>query len=148
MITDCRTHINAHPGIDPAIVAYLTLHTNAIMCAEIESVVTRLIRERIERGSDEASGNFLKSWRRGILRNARYSEIRDTIGLFGDEYKSRFIELINNSVGEIGIEALGIAVGGRDETAHGTPPNITFQELEIAYTVASTVVDMVNQVLQ
>jgi hypothetical protein len=118
------------------------------MCAEIESVVTRLIRERIERGSDEASGNFLKSWRRGILRNARYSEIRDTIGLFGKEYKTKFVELVDNSVGEIGIEALGIAVGNRDQTAHETPPNVTFHELERAYAVASDMVDMVNQVLQ
>ena len=64
-ISDCRNHINKHPDIDPAVLSYLTRPVNGLMCAEIESVITRLIRERIEVGcSDEATLSFLQSMRR------------------------------------------------------------------------------------
>ena len=91
---------------------------------------------------------FLKSMRRGAVRNAKYSEIRNTIGLFGGEYRSRFEDLVDNSVGEAGIGVLGMAVDTRTKTAPETPPNITFRELEETYVVATTVVDFVGQVLQ
>ena len=147
-IADCRNHINSHPDIDLAILAYLTRHVNGLMCAEIETVVTRLIRERIEQGCDNAAANFLASFRRSVVRNAKYAEIGDKLALFGDEFKQRYEDAVDNSVGESGIQKLGIAVGKRDDTAHRAPPNITFKELEEAYTAATAIVDAVAVALQ
>ena len=118
------------------------------MCAEIETVVTRLIKERIGRGTDEAASNFLRSLRRSVIRNATFKEIRDKIGLLGSNYKLRFENIVDNEVGEEGISSLGNAVEKRDQAAHDVPPNITFSDLEEAYRVATIVVDAVRLVLE
>ena len=148
-IRDCRDHVNQYPDIDPAITAYLTRYVNGLMCSEIESVVTRLIRERLEAGcSDEATANFLKTMRRGIVRNATFAEIRDTLALLGSTYRSKFGELVDQTVKEDGIEKLGMAVGKRNQNAHEAPPDITFRELEEAFSIATTMVDAVRVTLE
>ena len=134
-----------HPDTDSAILAYLTRHINGLMCGEVEQVVTRLIRERLELGcSDDATSNFLKSLRRSTVRNATFREIRGSLALFGETYRDDFSDLVYQSVGESGIEKLGMAVGKRNQDAHENPPDITYLELEEAYTVATTIVDAVQ----
>ena len=148
-ISDCRQHISQHSDIDPAILAYLTRHVNGLMCAEIERVVTRLIRERLGKGcSDAATFSFLQSLRRSSVRNATVSEIRNTIKLLGSEYQEKFNHLLEQTVGQESIEKLGIAVGKRNENAHENPPDITFGELEDAFSIANKVVDAVRLTLE
>lgn len=147
-ISDCRQHISQYPNIDPAIPAYLTRHLNGLMCAEIERVVTRLIRERLGKGcSDAATSSFLQSLGRSSVRNATISEIRNTIKLLGSQYQEKFNSLLEQTVGQDGIEKLGIAVGKRNENAHENPPDITFGELEEAFSVANKVVEAVRNTL-
>ena len=147
-IKDCKNHINQHPDIDPAIFAYLARHVNGLMCTEIERVVTRLIRDRLAIGcSDNATSNFLKSLGRSSVRNATISEIRNTIRLLGNDYMDTFINLVDQSVGQEGIEKLGIAVGKRNENAHENPPNITILELEEVFSIATKVVEAVKLTL-
>lgn len=148
-IEDCRDHINQYPETDAAILAYLTRHVNGLMCAEIEQVVTRLIRERIGLGcSDEATRNYLGSLRRSAVRNAKVSEIRNTLALLGNTYRDRFNNLVDRTAGEDGIEKLGTAVAKRDQDAHDQPPDITFRELEEVYGIATEVVVAVRQSLE
>lgn len=108
-----------------------------------------MIRDRLERGcSDAATFNFLTSWQRGVVRNAKIGEIRNTIGLLGREYRDTFDNLINRNVGDEGIDRLGRAVSERNRNAHDAPPDITFGELEIALTFARKVVDAVRLTLE
>ena len=79
------------------------------------------------------------------MRNAKISEIRNTVKLFGGEYLTKFNHIVDQHVGEEGVEKLGIAVGKRNEDAHETPPDITFRELEEAYRIAILVIDAVRQ---
>ena len=147
-IADCHHHINQYPDMDPVIIAYLTRHINGLMCSEIERVVTRLIRERLAEGCrDVATSNFLQSLGRSSVRNATISEIRNIIKLFGSEYQERFNYLLEQTVGQDGIEKLGLAVGKRNENAHDNPPNITFAELEDAFSIANKVVEAVRDTL-
>ena len=74
-------------------------------------------------------------------------EIRNKMNLFGKEYGERFDCLIDQIVGQEGIEKLGMAVGKRNENAHENPPDITFGELEEAFSVASKVVEAVRNTL-
>ena len=148
-ISDCRQHISQYPDIDPAISAYLTRHVNGLMCAEIERVVTRLIRERLGKGCrDAATSSFLQSLGRSSVRNATVSEIRNTIKLLGGQYQEKFNHLLDQVVGQEGIEKLGISVGKRNENAHENPPDITFGELEDAFSIANKVVDAVRLTLE
>lgn len=147
-ISDCRAHFAEHPNTDPAISAYLTRHVNALLCAEIEAVTTRLIKERIQSGcNDSATSNFLRSLSRSAIRNAKYSEIRDTLKLLGVEYGLKFESEVGTSVGESGIETLGTAVGKRDANSHRHPPNITFRELEQVYSIATSIIEAVRVTL-
>ena len=147
-LSDYRAHIARYPDAEQEIRDYLIQHINGLMCAEIERIVNDLIRGRLERGcKDEATANFLKSLRRGAVRNARVSEIRNTLGLFGNAYRDSFNRLVEQSVGEDGINRLGTAVRKRDESAHNMPLPITFRELEEAYGAADAVVDAVRQTL-
>ena len=148
-ISDCRNHLNQNPETDPAIIAYLTRHLNGLMCAEIERVITRLVRERLAKGcSDAATASFLQSLGRSSVRNATVSEIRNTIKLLGSPYLERFTLLLEESVGQEGVEKLGIAVGKRNENAHENPPDITFGELEDAFSIANEVVDAARLTLE
>lgn len=148
-ITDCRQHLSQHPDIDPAVSAYLARYVNGLMCAEIEQVVSGLIRARLEKGcSDAATFNFLTSWQRGWVRSAKIGEIRDTIGLLGGNYKDTFNNLINQNVGDEGSGKLGRAVSDRNQNAHENPPDITFRELEDVIPFAKKVVEAVRLTLE
>lgn len=148
-IADCRQHLNQHPDIDPVISAYLARYVNGLMCAEIEQVVSGLIRARLEKGcSDTATFNFLKSLQRGVVRNAKIGEIKTTIGLLGREYRDTFDNLINRNVGDEGIDRLGRAVSERNRNAHDAPPDITFGELEEVIPFAKKVVEAVRLTLE
>lgn len=148
-IEDYRLHVEQYPDTAREILAYLTRHINGLMCAEIEQSVTRLIRERLEIGcSDAATSNFLKSVGRSSIRNATIREIRNALARFGDGYRERFNNLVNQTVDEAGIEQLSMAVGKRNQDAHDNPPDITFRELEEAFRVAADVVDAVRVTLQ
>ena len=146
-IADYRQHVGQHPNTDPVILAYLTRHVNGLMCAEIEQVATRLIQERLEIGCrDEATSHYLKSLRRNAVRNATFSEIKNKLALFGTAYLLRFDELVRESVGEAGIEKLGMAVGKRNQDSHENPADVTFRELEEAYSIANAVVNAASTV--
>ena len=151
-IADYQKHLEQHPDTDQAILAYLTRHINGLMCAEIEQVITRLVRERLESGcKDEATANFLKSMpRHSSIQNAGVRAIRITLSRFGDDHSKRFDAFMSQSksIGEAGTDKLGIAVRKRNEDAHDIPPDITFRELEEAYEVAINVVDAVRHILE
>lgn len=148
-IADCRKHIDKQDDPDPAIVSYLTRYLTLAMCAEIEAVVTRIIRERIGQGCDDsAAANFLKSLDQSSVRNAKYSEITSVIKRFGSDYEKRFKESVTIEVGERGISRLGLVVWNRNAIAHKSPPDITFHELETTYAVAEDVVAIVEAVLK
>ena len=151
-IADYQEHLGQYPDTDLAILAYLTRHINGLMCAEIEQVITRLVRERLESGcKDEATANFLKSMpRRSSIENAGVPAIRNTLSRFGDDHLERFNTFVfqPESIGDAGVEKLGIAVRKRNEDAHGNPPDITFRELAESYDVAIKVVDAVRHILE
>ena len=148
-IEDYRLHVEQHPNTDREILAYLTRHINGLLCMEIEQVVTRLIRDRLEIGcSDAATSNYLKSLGRSSIRNATIREMRNALALFGADYKEKFDNLVDQTIGEVGIEKMGTAVGKRNQDAHDNPPDITFRELEEAFRAATGVVDAVRLTLE
>ena len=148
-ISDYQHHLESFPNTEQPILDYLVRHINGLMCAEMEQVVTQLIRERLATGCrDEATSNYLLSLRRSSIRNATYSEISRTLALFGNYYRENFDGNARQTLEDSDIEKLGIAVNSRDANAHESPPSITFGELVSAFEVAITVMDAVQQTLQ
>ena len=148
-LIDCRNHVDRYSETDPAIMAYLTRHVNGLMCAEIESTITRLIHERlVNRCIDTATVNFIASKRKTTIRNATFGEIRGAMKLLGVAYDKKFGDLVRLNVGEEGIERLAMSVGKRNKTAHDIPPDITFGELEDTYKIATQIVDAVRLSLE
>ena len=149
-ISDYRNHLESFPDTEQPILDYLVRHINGLMCAEIEQVITDLFRNRLEQGTnDVAISNYIRRiLGRSAVRNARFREIRDKLSFFGDEFGQTFEEFVGISVGEEGIEKLGIAVGKRDQDAHHQPPSLTFSDLEEAFGVASLVVQDVQKALE
>ncbi len=147
---DCHAHFGsvaaAQVAIDAtAIESYLAHHVAVMLCAEIEATVHAYVIERMEMGGcDEPTKAWIRSFKRGVVRNAKHSEIADVVGRFGPEFKDRYENLVTDAVGEAGIAQLGNAVGVRDSTAHDTPPTITFRELERAVVVAKSVLQAVR----
>ena len=152
-IENYRNHLRQYPDTDPEILAYLTRHINGLICGEIEQEVTHLIAERLRVGyKDEESAlfipNLLKSRNISSIRNARVREIRDTLSSFSTAYRDKFNGLVSQTVGETGINRLSTAVQKRNDSSHGIPPVIEFQEVEETYRVAIAVIDAVRQTLQ
>lgn len=98
--------------------------------------------------SDTGTSNFLKSLGRSSVRNATISEIRNTIHLLGNDYRDKFNNLIDQSVGQADIDKLGMAVRNRNENAHENPPNITFRDLQEVFPIAVKVVEAVKLTLE
>ena len=147
-ISDCQHHLDQHPDVDPVVTAYLTRYINGLMCAEIESVVARFIRERLERGcSDTATSSFLSAVRKDLIRSARFAEIRQQIALLGEDYEEKLVSLVDQAVGEDGKQKLGNAVVNRNANAHERPTDITFSELQEAFKAATKIVESVRTVL-
>ena len=153
-LSDCREHIDNHPDTNPAILDHLTRHINALMCAEVEQVVTQLIVARLAVGQrDEVAkgffSNFLRERRISSIRNATVKEVRSTLSAFGPDYREKFNELVRQGLDEDEVRRkLETAVSRRNANAHHIPPSITFQELEAAYTVANEVVEAVRVTLE
>lgn len=148
-IENCRNHLAAHPDTDAAVSAYLARHINSLMCAEIEMVVTNLIKARVRAGCNDAvTANLLNSLRRSIVRNAQYGEIRNSLKTLSAEIADRFELLVELNVGERGKTMLGNAVAKRNESAHERPPSVTFEELEQVYSVAVAIVKSAQEVLE
>ena len=149
-LSDYREHIDNHPDTDQVILDCLVRYILILMCAEIEQVVTDLIRRRLAKGSDDAAiaSYIQKITERNVIRNAKFREISNKVGFFGSDYQEKFIGLVSNSTKEGDIDRLGLAVGKRDQVAHKRPPSITFQELDVAYTVAKQVVEAVRLTLE
>ena len=152
-IENYRNHLRQYPDTDPEILAYLTRHINGLICSEIEQEVTHLIAERLRVGYREEESalffsNFLESRRISSIRNATVGEIRVTLSSFGAAYREKFNGLVSQTVGQEGINQLSAAVQKRNDSSHGIPPAIEFQEVEETYRVAVAVVDAVRQTLQ
>jgi hypothetical protein len=90
---------------------------------------------------------FAKTVSRGFVRNARSGEIGDVLGRFGDNCKARFQSVIGRSIGEAGLNRIGNLVRNRDSFAHLDPPDVTFGELETAFSDVLKMVDAVAQAL-
>ena len=147
-LSDCREHLQAFPDTDPAIAAYLARHVAVVLCAEIEQAVTSLIVERVNRGCDQASRGFVRSVRKNLVRNARPGEVADTLKLFGEACHGTYESRINLDLGDEGRGRLGTIVTGRDSTAHAAPIDITFAELETAFSYAVKMVAAVEEALR
>lgn len=149
-LSDYREHIARYPDTDQAILDYLVQHINALMCSEVEREVSRLFRERFAKGCQDAAtlNHILWYIRRGAVSNATFQEIRDRLSRFSNEHGKNFDDRVRQSVGDVGIGRMTVAVEKRNATAHDIPPSITFQELEAAYTVANEVVEAVRVTLE
>ena len=148
-IKDCRDHINQYPDIDPVISVYLARYVNGLMCMEIEKVVNSLIRARLAMEcNDTATSNFPKLLGMRSVRNATVKEMRNALNLFGKEYKNTFNNLVRHAVNPTDIGKLKIAVKNRNKNAHEHPPDITFGELEEAFSIAVKVVEAFKLTLE
>lgn len=148
-IADFQNLLSQYPHTDEAIQSYLTSHINVLMCAEIEREVSRLFRERLEKGcQDEATLNYIvRHIRHGAVANATVQQIKEKISFFGREYGERFDDAVRQSVGDDGIGKMTLAVQNRNATAHDIPPVIDFQEVAATHRVATAIVDAVRQTL-
>ncbi len=151
-LSDCLEHVSAcekslGDGVNPAIKAYLARHVAVLMCAEIESVVTKLIHERVDLCGDPPVANLVKSVRGNLVRNAKFDEIGNKLALLGKEFRERFNQAVSDSIGVDGIAIIGMAVGKRDASAHSDPPNVTLPELKRAYVAATGLVAAVREAL-
>lgn len=82
-----------------------------------------------------------------MIRNATFAEIKGKMKLFGPQYESTFQSIFDQTVEEGGKEKLGIAVENRDTNAHDDPVDITLNELEDAFDVATKMVAAVQDAL-
>lgn len=146
-LSDCRSHLQRFPDTDPAVVSYLVRHVAVILCGEMETTITRLIVERVSRGCDDGAANLVMTVRRNLVRNARPAELADKVALFGDKPATRYQELVEATVGDGGLSRLGTLVKHRDATAHSTPLDLTFAELEKAYSDADSLMQAAEQAL-
>lgn len=149
----CESHLSTFPGgrhnADPQVVAYLTGSVVVLMCSEVEQEVERLILQHVTTncGGSEIAARLVRSTRRNLLRNAKYSEICKTVSHLGaglvDDLKDRV-----NRTQERAPVLLGNIVAERDGLNHGIPKNVSYGDLRPAHAAAEAIVLALEQTLR
>jgi len=126
---------------------YLTRGILVMLCAEIESTVTKLILDRVASSSDPEIGAFAQSVGPGFVRNAKTGEIGRILARFGEDCHARYDAALKATIEDAGIARIGNVVFTRGQFAHSEPPAVTFREAEDAHLDAVKMIDAVATAL-
>lgn len=139
----CRKHIQAMPRRDPQIEAVLASYACAVIYAELEGQVRRLVADRVGHGRGDVR---VKRWgafsARRLIRSIKISELAGVAGQFDEHCKSRFTHLLDDECKA----AWDQIVQNRHGVAHeddqpGPVSTMTFAETELAFNRVERVLD-------
>lgn len=113
---------------DPQIKQLLTQHLIVLAVAETEDRLEEIILEHFRATTTLAAQNLAKSCLSSLLRSIKTSEISGFLGRLGDDYKTRFQELIGKQ--EASETMFNNLVISRHNVVHEAQCNVTFEELQ------------------
>ncbi len=146
-LEDCRSLLNDRSLAGTPVENILTRHLIITLCAEVEISVRNRLHQYISANSSASVANFVGKLGVNVVRNARYSEIKDVMKLLDNSYAVKFENTVRSNLDDADIERVSNVVTARNNIAHGTPTQVTFGEAERAFLAAQQLVDAVDDVL-
>ena len=144
VLKDCGVHLDTTGTRNTAIEAYLVRYLLVRICAERESQIELLVRQRVDRLGDIMVSNFVTRATDRLLRSLYVREIKGFLGAFG----SGTAELFDKAVGADAQRRWDDIVANRHAVGHTTTAvSLTLSELEDRYTGSKGVMESVKSSL-
>lgn len=144
----CQGHLDSLGNFNAEINALLACSSLVIAYAEFERMVMNILQEKCDFISDSATRRFTYSFLSTMNRRIYTSNLSDVLRRFGDTYKDKFNEKLKESVEhERAVTAYNNIIVNRNDAAHSTGCNMTFEEVKTAYNEGHVVLDFFREVL-
>ena len=135
IIEDCEAVVSSPEVIGSPIESYLVQHALVVLCAEIQQEIYEIVRARAAQADDHQLANFVSNAAQRVLRSVGKSELAGFVGHFGQQEKTKFNELVD----ETEVTKYNNAVNNRHDVAHRSGVQVTFSELKDAVSAASNI---------
>ncbi len=144
----CQSHLDSVSHFNAEINALLACSSLVITYAEFERTVMDILQEKCDFITDEAIRRFTYSFLSTMNRRIYTSNLSDVLRRFGDTYKNEFTERIKEAAEyERAETAYNNIIANRNNAAHSTGCNMTFEEIRAAYIEGHVVLDFFREVL-
>ena len=131
MIETAERHVSSLPdtNLDKTEIAnYLGSVAAVIFYSEMEEQVQAVVKSRLTGFSDERLQKFVFETHAGMLKRMKRKDIVDTVGLFGDDCKEVFRQIVP----EEDLARYNNVIGERHLTSHGVGSYVTLTEVRQA----------------
>ena len=144
----CQSHLDSLSNFNAEINGLLACSSLVIIYAEFERKVMDILQEKCDFIADEAIKQFTYSFLSTMNRRIYTSNLSDVLKRFGDAYKEEFNRKIKESVEHERAEtAYNNIIVNRNDAAHSTGCNMTFEEVKKAYSEGHIVLDFFREIL-
>lgn len=134
----CRKHLDATQSKNTQVGSFLAQYLLILICSKYEDVILDLIGQRASKTGDGHVTQFVEASSRRIFRSLKVKELSGLLRKFGDDYKASFAKKIKNSRAKAAYDAI---LSSRQETAHGTGAQMTFEDVCTKYKQSIRVLD-------
>lgn len=139
VIEDCEAIVMNSAVTGSPIESYLVQHALVVLCAEMQQEIYKIVRQRADQTNDQQLSNFISKAAGRVLRSVGKTELAGFVGLFGQNEKEKFNQLLN----ETAVTKYNNAVNNRHDVAHKSGVQVTFSELKEAVVAASGILQAI-----
>lgn len=134
----CKKHLDATHSKDTQVGSFLAQYLLVLIYSKYEDAILDLIRRRASKAGDGHVTQFVDASSRRVFRSLKITELSGLLGKFGEDYKALFTKKTKNSRAKAAYDAI---LSSRQETAHGTGGQMTFEEVCNKYKQSTRVLD-------
>lgn len=144
----CQSHLDSLGYFNAEINALLACSSLVITYAEFERTVMDILQEKCDFIENEAIRRFTYSFLSTMNRRIYTSNLSDVLKRFGDTYKNDFNDKIKESVEHERAEtAYNNIISNRNNAAHSTGSNASFQDVKMFYEEGHIILDFFRETL-
>lgn len=141
----CERHLHGTKSFNTEIESFLVQYLLVVICREYENTIEALVEKRAGRAGDRHLTRFVKSATDNIFRSVKINEISGFLGRFGDDYKTKFNDFVqNNSDVHASFDNI---VLNRHAITHRGMVQMTFNELSKSFDKSKRLLDEIASIL-
>ena len=116
--------------------SFLAQYAAVVLYSEMEEHLSELIQARLSKYTHEAVATFISTSLREVIRRTPKSNIADFSGRFGDTFKVRFNELVDDRE----VTRYMNVIAARHDVGHRRGSNITVAEVRLGHLAATHII--------
>ena len=149
VLETCKDHLKKNNAEGTEIEVFITRYLLIYICAVFEKEIKKIIVERASKVNDSFINLYVESSLKATFRQINTGGIAGTLNYFGPKYKKKFNDKINGTKMQTDYNSI---VNDRNNTAHDSGSNITFNDLigyyEEGHKILDILYDVINENLE